>query len=207
MTSNRIWYGAYGSNILRARFLCYLQGGRYLSHHPKQSGARDSQQPGRTAPLVHGPWNLCFGRSSERWEGGVAFLDPQRNEGACVRCWDITQEQFADVAAQENGLQPGEITIDIEEVIRKGKISIGDTWYSRVVYLGRYRERPLLTFTSENVPEPTSPGEPYLSAIMSGLMEASPNQEKAHIERLLRAPGVAPTWTRDAISELAKQKT
>ena len=42
-----------------------------------------------------------------------------------------------DVAAQENGLEPGDITIDIEEVIHRGEVSIGDSWYSRVVYLGR----------------------------------------------------------------------
>tara|TARA_B100000700_G_scaffold143764_1_gene159744 strand:+ start:4751 stop:5092 length:342 start_codon:yes stop_codon:yes gene_type:complete len=112
-----------------------------------------------------------------------------------------------DVAAQENGREPGDITIDIEEVIRRGEVSIGDSWYSRVVYLGRYRERPLLTFTSEQTPEPTSPGEPYLSVILNGFIEASPQQESEHIGRLLRARGVAPTWTREAIAQLAKRET
>ncbi len=112
-----------------------------------------------------------------------------------------------DVAAQENGLEPGDITIDIEEVIHRGEVSIGDSWYSRVVYLGRYRERPLLTFTSEKPPEPTSPGEPYLSVILNGFIEAAPGQERAHISRLLRARGVAPTWTCDAIAQLAKRET
>ena len=30
-----------------------------------------------------------------------------------------------DVAAQENGLEPGDITIDIGEVVRRGEVSIG----------------------------------------------------------------------------------
>ena len=53
-----------------------------------------------------------------------------------------------DVAAQENGFDPGEIKIDIDEIIHQGELSIGDTWYSRVVYLGKYCGQPLLTFTS-----------------------------------------------------------
>ena len=178
-----------------------------MPHHNEHAGARDSQQPGHFAPLVHGPWSLSFGLSSDRWGGGVAFLEPRRSEGACVRCWDITQEQFMDVAAQENGLEPGDITIDIGEVVRRGEISIGNSWYSRVVCLGQYRERPLLTFTSEKTPEPTPPGEPYLSVILNGLIESSPQQESAHVDRLLRARGVAPTWTREAIAQLAKRET
>jgi len=112
-----------------------------------------------------------------------------------------------DVAAQENGLEPGDITIDIEEVIHRGEVSIGDSWYSRVVYLGRYRVRPLNTITSENPPEPTTPREPNRSVILNGFIEAAPEQEGAHISRLLRARGVAPTWTCDAIAQLAKRET
>ncbi|MDP7066691.1 MAG: hypothetical protein QF637_03625 [Acidimicrobiales bacterium] len=206
-TSDRVWYGAYGSNLLEKRFLRYLEGGSYLPGHTEHVGARDSQEPGQMSPLVHGPWSLSFGLSSKRWGGGVAFLEPRLDEGACVRCWDITQEQFMDVAAQENGFQPGEVNIDIDEIIHQGELSIGDTWYSRIIYLGEYRGQPLLTFTSPTPPDPTPPGEPYLSAILNGFMEASPSQKEAHIARLMRARGVAPTWTRDAIARLVKPET
>jgi|TARA_Y100000590_G_scaffold32592_1_gene35846 hypothetical protein len=112
-----------------------------------------------------------------------------------------------DVAAQENGFDPGEIKIDIDEIIHQGELSIGDTWYSRVVYLGKYCGQPLLTFTSPTPPDPMPPGEPYLSAILNGFVEASPNQKEGHIDRLMRARGVTPTWTRDAIARLVKPET
>lgn len=207
MSSDRVWYGAYGSNILEARFMCYIEGGSYAPSHPKHIGARDNQKPGPESPIVHGPWSLSFGLSSERWGGGVAFLDPDVDEGACLRCWDITVQQFVDVAAQENGLQPGDVAIDIDQVIDAGEIEIGDTWYSRIVYLGDYHGRPLMTFTSPKPVEPKPPGEPYLSVILNGLLEAAPTQLDQHLDRLMHARGVDSAWTREALMGLANLET
>lgn len=207
MSSDRVWYGAYGSNILEARFMRYIEGGSYLPNHPQHIGARDNEKPGPESPIVHGPWSLSFGLSSERWGGGVAFLDPDVDEGACLRCWDITAQQFMDVAAQENGLQPGDVEIDIAQVIDAGEIEIGDTWYSRIVYLGDYHGRPLMTFTSPKPVEPKPPGEPYLSVILNGFLEAAPTQIDQHLDRLMHARGVDSAWTREALTGLANLET
>ncbi len=207
MSSDRVWYGAYGSIILEARFMRYIEGGSYLPNHPQHIGARDNEKPGPESPIVHGPWSLSFGLSSERWGGGVAFLDPDVDEGACLRCWDITAQQFMDVAAQENGLQPGDVEIDIAQVIDAGEIEIGDTWYSRIVYLGDYHGRPLMTFTSPKPVEPKPPGEPYLSVILNGFLEAAPTQLDQHLDRLMHARGVDSAWTREALTGLANLET
>ena len=207
MSSDRVWYGAYGSNILEARFMRYIEGGSYLPNHPQHIGARDNEKPGPESPIVHGPWSLSFGLSSERWGGGVAFLDPDVDEGACLRCWDITAQQFMDVAAQKNGLQPGDVEIDIAQVIDAGEIEIGDTWYSRIVYLGDYHGRPLMTFTSPKPVEPKPPGEPYLSVILNGFLEAAPTQLDQHLDRLMHARGVDSAWTREALTGLANLET
>lgn len=207
MNHDRVWYAAYGSNLLRARFLLYLTGGSYAKGHHEHVGARDRREPGTEAPLIQGPWHLCFGRSSSRWGGAVAFLDPENDRDASVRCWDITQQQFADVAAQENGLLPGELEIDINHLITHGQIEIGNSWYSRIVYLGEYRNKPLMTFTSSEPPNPGTPGEPYLRVIVRGLLEAEPTQADQHIDRLMRAEGVVPAWTREALLGLANQET
>ncbi|HAX06354.1 MAG TPA: histone deacetylase [Acidimicrobiaceae bacterium] len=203
MNFDRIWYGAYGSNVLQERFLRYIEGGRYASNHPHQVGARDNQRPGAKSPLLHGPWSLSFGYSSERWGGGVAFLDPEIDEAACIRCWNITDQQFMDVAAQENGLQPGEIEVDIAEVKEAGELVIGDTWYSRIVYLGEYLGQPIMTFTSSESIKATAPGKSYLSVILNGFLEAAPTQIDLHLDRLLRAHGVDFAWTRETLLELA----
>ena len=203
MNYDRIWYGAYGSNILKERFLRYIEGGSYAPNHPEHVGARDRQGPGPKSPLLHGPWRLSFGYTSERWGGGVAFLDPEVNEAACIRCWDITAQQFMDVAAQENGLHPGEIEVDIAEVKDAGQLIFGDTWYSRIVYLGEYLGQPVMTFTSPKSVKTNAPGESYLSVILNGFLEAAPTQLEQHLDRLMRAQGVNSAWTRETLLELA----
>ncbi|HJM22262.1 MAG TPA: hypothetical protein QF409_09780 [Acidimicrobiales bacterium] len=207
MKQDRLWYAAYGSNLLHARFSLYLTGGSYAKGHRRHIGARDNQKPKSEAPLINGPWRLCFGHSSSRWGGGVAFLDPENDQGASVRCWNITHQQFADVAAQENGLLPGELEINVDEVMANGDVEIGNSWYSRIVYLGDHQGLPLLTFTSSQPPEPTTPGEPYLSVILNGFLEAEPTKLDQHVDRLLRADGVAPIWTREALLGLANRST
>jgi len=207
MSSDRIWYGAYGSNVLEARFLRYIEGGSYGPSNAEHTGTRDNQRPGPESPMIHGPWSLSFGLSSERWGGGVAFLDPDLDEGACLRCWDVTAEQFMDIAAQENGLQPGDVELDIPEVRDAGELQIGDAWYSRIVYLGDFHGRPLMTFTNPKSVEPRAPGEPYLSVILNGFLEAAPTQLDQHLDRLMRARGVDSGWTREALMGLANLET
>lgn len=207
MNSERVWYAAYGSNVLRARFRLYLRGGRYQEGHREHVGARDRQEPGVDSPLIHGPWHLHFGHSSPRWGGGVAFLDPDNDQGARVRCWNITQEQFLDVAAQENGMLPGDLEIDIDEVVANGQAEISASWYSRVVYLGEYQGQPVMTFTSSHPPKPNPPGEAYLRVILNGFLEAEPTRLHEHIDRLLRAEGVAPQWSRESLVGLVNQAT
>lgn len=207
MNTDRLWYAAYGSNLLRARFLLYLRGGSYAEGHREHVGARDRREPGDESPLLHGPWRLCFGFSSSRWGGGVAFLDPYNDRGASVRCWDITHEQFMDVAAQENGLLPGDLEINVDKVVADGQAKIGSSWYSRIVCLGKYKGRPLMTFTSPDPPKPSTPGESYLSVMLEGFLEAETNQLGQHVDRLLRAEGVAPEWTREALLGLVNRAT
>lgn len=203
MGYDRIWYGAYGSNLLKERFLRYIEGGAYAPNHSEHVGARDKRSPGKKSPLVHGPWRLSFGHTSERWGGGVAFLDPDVDEGACIRCWDISAQQFMDVAAQENGLDPGGIEIDLGKVKDAGQLIIGDTWYSRIVYLGEYLGQPLMTFTSPSAVKVNAPGASYLSVILKGFLEAAPTQQGRHLDRLMRAQGVDSAWTRESLLELA----
>ena len=108
-----------------------------------------------------------------------------------------------DVAAQENGLRPGDVQVDIAEIREAGELQIGDSWYSRIVYLGDFYGQPLMTFTSPKSVEPRAPGEPYLSVILNGFLEAAPTQLSQHLDRLMRARGVDSAWTREALMGLA----
>jgi hypothetical protein len=112
-----------------------------------------------------------------------------------------------DVAAQENGMLPGDLEINIGEVVAAGQAAIGTSWYSRVVCLGEYQGQPVMTFTSPQPPKPSPPGEAYLRVILKGFLEAEPTLLGQHVDRLVRAEGVAPKWTRETLVGLVNRAT
>eukprot|EP00899_Mesostigma_viride_P002664 jgi/Mesvir1/12399/Mv00570-RA.1 len=104
-----VWYAAYGSNMWRDRFLCYLQGGQVAGMTHANRGSQDPSPPIAVARA----WVkhlLFFGRWSRAWgEGGVCFLDLEHREEArtCVVLYKITLRQFNALLHQEND-QPGD---------------------------------------------------------------------------------------------------
>lgn len=176
----RVWYVAYGSNVNEQRFL------RYLNGDSDHVGARDSTPPvashWTTAPL-----HLRFAGESQRWGGGVCFVDPDPDATAFVRAWDITAEQFEDVCAQENRRSIGE-PFDWAAVMA-GPTVIGSSWYAQILPVElpfASAEQPALTFTWTtrfplNAPSPT-----YRDTIASGLADhpdLSPEQIATYLDR------------------------
>lgn len=202
--SDRVWYAAYGSNLLEERFARYLVGGRYGTAGREHHGARDRTLPAdwRVMSIQH---QLCFGQESARWGGGVAFLDPAPDSGqAWVRCWDVSTEQFSDVAAQENGLEPGDLAIDVTAVVEHGYVDVTPRWYGRALYLGLLDDRPVVTFTSPARPEPNAPGRPYLEVVARGLHDCGALIGAAVAEYLHSCPGVVGAWPLDALRGLSQ---
>ncbi len=69
-----IWYVAYGSNLSRARFGCYLTGGTPVGARRANPGARDPSPPRADTALTL-PGQVYFADTSAMWGGGVAFYD------------------------------------------------------------------------------------------------------------------------------------
>lgn len=205
MEPGRIWYGAYGSNLCAERFGRYLTGGVMPGTSLDHRGARDST-PARRWVVAHAPHRLCFGHHSSRWGGGVAFLDPRLGSGrAVLRCWDLTGEQFVDVAAQENGMTPGELEIDLEELTERGSLEISDRWYGRALVVGGIEGAPVVTFTSGEPVAPNPPEEAYLAVVVTGLVESgAASDEDAAVEYLLAVDGLARRWPRPRLAELVR---
>jgi hypothetical protein len=203
--SERVWYAAYGSNLLAERFHQYLVGGTYGAAAGQHAGARDPALP-RQSRVIEVPHQLRFGRESTRWGGGVAFLDPVQGSGrALLRCWDVTAQQFSDVAAQENGLAPGDLEVDVARVVEAGAVEVADRWYGRAVALGELDGRPVVTFTCSEVPDASAPGQPYLEVIVGGLLESVALATEAVADYLHACPGVADAWSLDRLALLARQ--
>jgi hypothetical protein len=172
------WYASYGSNLLRSRFLCYLQGGQPEGASREYSGCTDRTPPTADKPIEI-PHELYFSQSSSIWEDkAVAFIKSNRSEDAQTlgRMYLITLEQFTEVVRQENGFEADDrsIQINFDELIVQGETSIKPTWYGRIMYLGEEGGSPIFTFTArwdDELIESNAPGEKYLKTIMRGLKE------------------------------------
>ena len=70
-----VWYASYGSNLLRRRFMTYIQGGTPEGAAEGQVGCTDPTPPLDDRP-VRIPHRLFFAGRSVKWEnGGVAFIE------------------------------------------------------------------------------------------------------------------------------------
>lgn len=145
----RVYYVAYGSNLLETRFLAYVRGGQAPGNGRLHAGCRDSAVPDHSVPAAL-PYRLRFARHGGNWGGGgVCFLDvcavgsaPTRLAGgrdgerelvralldagdhSVGRAYRITLEQFNDVVAQEcagdGGATAGVTVAALDELRRAG---------------------------------------------------------------------------------------
>ncbi|WP_049685900.1 hypothetical protein [Thermoanaerobacter kivui] len=150
--SEVIYYGAYGSNLLRERFLVYIKGGVYEGK--VYEGCRDKTEPVAMG-WMYVPYRLYFAKCSPRWENkGIAFLSCKKETNlefySVIRLWKITEEQFYDIQKQE-----------------------GKSWYNYILELGEKDGVKIKTITGCWTNEIQSPSEKYLKIIKKGLKETT----------------------------------
>lgn len=153
----KIIYAAYGSNLLKERFIVYIKGGDFKER--AYSGCKDKTDPVECG-WMYVLYRLYFAKKSSRWENkGVAFLtcekEPNPNHYAIVRLWEITESQFEDIWNQE-----------------------GKSWYNKLLYLGEKNGLEIKTFTGCWESELNPPCEEYLKIIKKGLKETTHLDEK-----------------------------
>jgi len=144
-------YAAYGSNLLTERLLAYIKGGSFrgITSH---TGC-----PDKTEPVSLGwkkvPYRVYFGKHSNPWSGGVAFLypeiEPNPEYHAVVRLWKMTREQYYCVKSQEG------------------------SWYEGEIKLGTLDGLDILTFTSSKKFKHNPPSKLYLDVLKEGLKETT----------------------------------
>lgn len=165
-----VWYVAYGSNTLRARFLAYLTGGDGPYGHHR--GCADPTPPvaDRWVELPH---RVAFQGRSQRWGGGVAFLDAAVDPtvSTSARAWLIAPGQLLDVAAQEARLPVAPDAAVLDDVPVGGALVVGGGWYDTVLRLADLDDRPAFTITTgQDLPE-TEPTTAYRATLAAGLAE------------------------------------
>jgi len=189
------WYLAYGSNLQRERFACYLAGGQPPDALRTYVGCRDTTLPTRWAPMTV-PGGLVFAGESPVWGGGVAVYDPAGDSEVAGRAYLLTHGQLSDVVAQETRQDPG-----VDRDLVSG-IAGGSGLYDAVVPLGHREGAPVFTLGSRRRQVPTTPRPAYLRRVVLGLVETFGWGPEECADYLARAAGVRPAWTASALRAL-----
>ena len=203
-----VWYASYGSNLLRERFLCYLQGGQPDGAARTYPGARDRSAPLNSVPLWL-PGGVYFATRSLVWGGGRALYDPLLPRRTAARGWLITAGQFSDVAAQEMAREPG-ADLDLKPLLtgKSAYLQVGEGHYETLVLTGRRGGIPVITFTApwrfggDDAPPLTPPSAVYLTMLARGLCEAHGWNAEAAGRYLAGLPGAAGNWRPGQIARL-----
>lgn len=202
-----VWYVAYGSNLERERFGCYLEGGVPAGGAREYAGCDDPTGP-RDDVAVELPGRLVFGAVSTVWGGGMAFYDPEGRRHVAGRGYLLTRGQLADVVAQEMRREPaGPFADRLASVLDEvdGVLALGPGRYETVVRLGDLHGHPAFTATCVDVDvlEPRAPSPPYLRTIAAGLRSAHGWDAQQVADYLVDAPGVAGAYDREDLEALA----
>ncbi|TYB42700.1 histone deacetylase [Actinomadura chibensis] len=200
MDDERVWYVAYGSNLYRERFRCYLSGGRPEGGARHYTGCRDPR-PALDERPVTVPGGIYFGYTSLVWGGGMAFYDPALPGRAAARAYLLTRRQFCDVLSQEMRRDVG-TDHDLSEAVGRGRQRLGPGRYETVLKVGERGGHPMLTFTAPAPIAPNAPTAPYLTMLGNGLREAHGWSAGRAAAYLAGRPGAAGAWTAPDVAAL-----
>ena len=196
-----VWYAAYGSNLSRARFDVYLNGGHPDGATHIYPGCRDTSAPIDDV-VKDMQLELVFGGASRTWGGGVAFVEP--GGGATptkMRYYLITLQQFEDVVAQENWLEPG--SVDLDEIPFTGSLVLdGDHTYGTIMCLIELHDIPVLTVTQLLGTEQAKPSPAYLRHMADGLRESHKLTDLEIVRYLGSKRGVCGALSDEELAEL-----
>lgn len=222
----RVWYASYGSNLHRARFMKYVEGGEAGSR--KYLGCDDKTPPVGDIPIRFHGARPHFALTSRVWRGGIAFLDTEGDDQASAlgRAYNISIGQFDQVIAQENGGDGVKApAVDTTEVLTSGRAVTGGGAYETLVHIGDYQGSPVLTMTAPftakeaierkgrvgrgNLTLPVAANKPsaaYAHMIGSGLGETFGMDPVAQADYIRGCPG-GDRWSRRDLVKILRSET
>ena len=163
-----VWYVSYGSNILKERFMCYIEGGSFEESRSRQP-CIDTAHP-LAVKTFDIPYDMYFGNISRSWgNGGVSFLDASKKGHALGVAYLITKEQFEHVATQENG----------------GRYPGGGEWYDDFIDLGEMDGFKVKTITNNILRRYNNPCRAYMDALHKGIRQNWPDMSDEEIENYI----------------------
>ena len=138
------------------------------------------------------------------WGGSSAFLDTRQGSIATthLRAYLITEQQFEDVVAQENGRSAFPFVETLPALAFGETERLGVGRYETVMGLGAIDGIPILTFTAPWTLDETEVGTPsvaYLTTLANGLREPGGLSEPEILQYLAMAPGCSEDLARLAL--------
>ena len=186
-----VWYVAYGSNLLEARFLAYLTGCDEGSPWGAHRGAVDPSLPTANHRVVV-PHPVFFGGHSVRWGGGCCFCPdkppPPDRLPVVGRAWRITWDQMADVAAQENGLKTASTHLPDLPPVEGTSVRVLDGVIDLLIGMAPIDGEPTCTLGSSSPPPIGPPSASYRAVLAEGMAEMAllPDEAERHLVDLDR---------------------
>ncbi len=164
-----VWYVSYGSNMLKERFMCYIEGGSYEGsrYHPP---CEDTTPP-VAVKAIDLPFDMYFANTSGSWHGsGVSFLDTTGKGNALGVAYLITKEQFDHVVFEENS----------------GRAQNKDYgWYEDTIDLEPMDGFEVKTITNNELRHYNEPFPEYWETLVKGIKENWPEKTDEEIEDYL----------------------
>lgn len=157
-----VWYACYGSNINNDRLMIYINGDKngVFGHI---EGCKDKSKPMDVKPYIFN-CPIYFAKHSNRWNGGVAFLDYESIGKSYGKIYKVKMNQFRDILKQEYGPKS----------------------YNAIIYVGDYEELPIFTFTSSYKREDLErPSKEYEEIIKRGILDTYKNLSNEDVEKYL----------------------
>lgn len=148
-----VWYVAYGSNMCKERFMCYITGDSCQKYFLKKGEPCEDQSPVIGVMSIKIPYEMYFGNQSKTWNNrGVAFIRPtkDKNKYSFARAYLITKQQYEHIWKRE-GKTPN--------------------WYGEEIILDMPGDIPFKTFTSKVEHQYNAPSGIYIEVVRKGLME------------------------------------
>jgi hypothetical protein len=130
----------------------------------------------------------------------MAFYDPSADRELAARAYLLTFGQLSDVVTQELRRPIGTGLTLSDGSGRRWPIPARN--YDTLLHVGDRDGLPMFTITCSSKLEPTVPSAPYLRTMLDGLAETFGGTAQERAYYLLRAPGVAPTWTSSQLVDL-----
>ena len=172
--SDTVWYVAYGSNLLEARFLSYLAGCDDGPAWGSHRGARDPSPPSGDRRVVV-PHPVFFGGHSRKWQGGCCFCRAEPPEPGRLpvvgRAWRITWDQMTDVVAQETNRPTDQASMPETPPPPDTAVRVLDGVIDLVVGMPEIDGERACTLASSDPPEIGPPSLTYRDVLAAGMAE------------------------------------